>query len=275
MRKPLINGSLAWDHWVDQVVEMLCWGNYLLYCGRDSFGATFWYNVRRLLRRWSQTVYSGINWNERFRLGTRNNFFVVRTARQQNRLPREAVQYSSLEVFRTWLDQPGLTLKLTLLWTGGWTRALLRYIPSWVFLLILVSCCSSRLLCFLHCVKLRTLVNWRTNARKGEGIEYVPLLVCLSMESAIFLLNISDCIREKRGEKRENLSILILLLSTCSINFWYTFFPRYNLYKLADVLWILLWIKQKVNGILIYLVLCFLWWQIEETYFGMVSVQHA
>lgn len=230
--------------------------------------------MRRLLRRQSQTVYRGANWNERFRLDIRNNFFTLRTVRQQNRLPREAVQYSSLEVSRIWLDLPGLTWELTLLWTGGWTRAVPRYIPSWVFLLILVPCCSSWLLRFLHCVKLRGLIDWRTNARKGEGIEYVPVLVCLSMESAIFLLYLCNCIREL-GKKDKISVIWFCSLAHVQTTFYIHFFPRYNLYKLADVLWILLWIKWKVNGISIYLVLCYVCWQIEETHFGMVSVQHA
>lgn len=46
-----------------------------------------------------------------------------------------------------------------------------------------------------------------------------------------------------------------------------------DFHKLADVPCILLWIKPKVIGILVYFVLCYVWWQIEEANEDMVNVQ--
>ena len=37
-------------------------------------------------------------------MNMRKNFFMVRVTEHWNRLPREVVESSSMEIFRTWLD---------------------------------------------------------------------------------------------------------------------------------------------------------------------------
>lgn len=48
---------------------------------------------------------TGIGGNENFKLGTGESFFPVRTIQYWSRLPREAVQPPSLELFRMLLDK--------------------------------------------------------------------------------------------------------------------------------------------------------------------------
>ncbi|GAB0178677.1 mitochondrial enolase superfamily member 1 [Grus japonensis] len=52
--------------------------------------------------------------HRKFHLSMRKNFFTVGVTEQWNRLPREAVESPSLEIFKTHLD--------TILLQGGWTR---------------------------------------------------------------------------------------------------------------------------------------------------------
>ena len=59
----------------------------------------------------------------KFRLNRRKNFFPLRVTEPWPRLPREAVESPSLEIFQTPLDAVLCSLLwVTLLWQGGWTR---------------------------------------------------------------------------------------------------------------------------------------------------------
>lgn len=54
----------------------------------------------------------------------------MRNVKQGRRLPREFMQSSYIQVFKT-----QLTSKLTLHWAGGWSRDLLRSLPTCIILL--------------------------------------------------------------------------------------------------------------------------------------------
>ena len=59
----------------------------------------------------------------KFRLKMRKNFFPLRVTEPWPRLPREAVESPSLEIFQTRLDAVLCSLLgVTLLRQGGWTR---------------------------------------------------------------------------------------------------------------------------------------------------------
>jgi len=58
-----------------------------------------------------------------FQLKMGKNFFTLRVMEHWNRLPREAVESPSLEIFKTCLDAVLRSLLwVTMLWKGGWTR---------------------------------------------------------------------------------------------------------------------------------------------------------
>ena len=63
-----------------------------------------------------QREATGIIWNKRFRLDGRKNFLPMRTTVQWKRLPRDAVQSPSLEVFKTQLDNA----LSNLIWAQKW-----------------------------------------------------------------------------------------------------------------------------------------------------------
>ena len=58
----------------------------------------------------------------KFSLNMRKNFFPLRVTEPWPRLPREAVESPSLEIFKTRLDKVLCSpVWVTLLWQGGWT----------------------------------------------------------------------------------------------------------------------------------------------------------
>jgi len=61
--------------------------------------------------------------HRKFHLNMRKNFFPLRVMEHWNRLPREVVEFPSLEIFRTLLDKVLCSLLwVTLFWQVGWTR---------------------------------------------------------------------------------------------------------------------------------------------------------
>jgi len=59
----------------------------------------------------------------KFHLNMRKNFFPLRVMEHWNRLPREAVDSPSLEIFKTHLDKVLCSLlRVTLLRQEGWSR---------------------------------------------------------------------------------------------------------------------------------------------------------
>jgi len=61
--------------------------------------------------------------HRKFHLNLRKNFFPLSVMEPWSRLPREVVESSSLEIFKTCLDKVLCSLLLvTLLWHGDWTR---------------------------------------------------------------------------------------------------------------------------------------------------------
>jgi len=58
----------------------------------------------------------------KLQLNPRKNFFPLRVTEPWPRLPREALESPSLEIFKTHLDKVLCSLLwVTLLWQGGWT----------------------------------------------------------------------------------------------------------------------------------------------------------
>lgn len=78
---------------------------------------------------------------ERSQLGRRKNFFVTRKVQHWSRLPRQAVQSPSSEVFKSKFVLEDKALRnlvwpseQPLLWAGGWTTDLLRSLLPWMVL---------------------------------------------------------------------------------------------------------------------------------------------
>ena len=73
-----------------------------------------------VLDRVDLTRGNGHKMKERkFRLNTRKNFFTLRVTEPWHRLPRDAVESPSLEIFKTRLDKVLCSLLwVTLLWQG-------------------------------------------------------------------------------------------------------------------------------------------------------------
>jgi len=63
------------------------------------------------------------NGHRKFQLNMMKNFFTLRMTEPWNRLPREVVDSSSLEIFKPCLGKVLCNLLwVTLLWQEGWTR---------------------------------------------------------------------------------------------------------------------------------------------------------
>lgn len=89
-------------------------------------------------RGWSQALLSSAQWEYRghklerrkFCLNTKQNFLTVRVTRHWNKLPREVMQSSFLEIFRTCLDSFCVTYCREHTLAGGWTSDLEVTFPS-------------------------------------------------------------------------------------------------------------------------------------------------
>lgn len=218
MWESLINSvSPAEAHWDDRVVEALAlwgeneWSTFFSMEKRQLWGKLL-VCMRRLLRRWKPGFLQWYTLKWEVQTGYKEWHFHPEDGQAAEQATQRGCAVLSLGVFRTWLAQPGLSSELTLLWTGlefswGTFQPEFSY-DSWI------SCCSSRLLPFPHHVELRgnnKLKNEWLALKKGigrkGGLNVSHYLVCLLMESAIFLLNLCDFIRELG--KKENLNNLL------------------------------------------------------------------